>query len=302
MHGRKGFSGRTVKVDVGGQVCELRIERLEPYPEGVPVPYVYGWSSPYQRLSCWELYKELGVNCIGDMLVPKADADKYGIKLTLHLNDAWMDEAHVKDVVKRFRDQGYGYGDWTWSFMDEPGSDEAINLWLSCAEKMKEWAPEVKLWVNPGEAGGETAGRILKIIPYVDNFCPYFNHFSVAANTSQEYSTVLSRKGDNKFNIFMFYNTPCFGEKSPNAPWDLLWLQGTALDGNLDGWAFFALQYGFEYSNSMWDDAHNYMGDQAVSIYRGAANRTISTRNAEAVREDVQRFRQGKLDRMQKAE
>ena len=99
----------------------------------------------------------------------------------------------------------------------------------------------------------------------------------------------------------MYYTTPCFGEKAPNAPWELLGEYGGALGCGLDGWAFFALQYGFGYSNSMWDEANNYMADQAVSIYRGAAWQTISTRNAEAVREAVQRFRAAKAKQLEEA-
>lgn len=113
--------------------------------------------------------------------------------------------------------------------MDEPGSDEAIQSWIACAERMKEWAPDVRLWVNPGEANGGTPHRVVKILPYVNAFCPYFNHWTFKGNNAE-------------FNA--------------------------------------------------------YMGDQSVSIYRGAALRTISTRNAEAIREAVQRFRQAKCDQL----
>lgn len=151
IRGKKGFRRRTISVDVAGQTFEIRLSKKDPLPSDVPVPYVYGWSCPYPLVSCWELYRELGVNCIGDMLVHKSEAEKYGIRLTLHLNDAWMDESHVKWVVDRFRGQGYDSKDWVWSFMDEPGSDDAINHWLACAERMKEWAPDVRLWVNPAK-------------------------------------------------------------------------------------------------------------------------------------------------------
>ena len=297
IRGKKGFKKRTVKINIGSETCEMRITKKAPLASDTPVPYVYGWSCPYQLLSCWELYRELGVNCIGDMLIPKADAVKYGIRLTLHLNDAWMEDSHIKHVAERFRKQGYDCKDWVWSFMDEPGSEESIEAWIACAEKMKAVAPDVKLWVNPGEANKDSPDRVVKILKYVNAFCPYFNHWTFKGNNA-EFNDYMERKGDHKFDIFMYYTTPCFGEKAPNAPWELLGIYGGAISCGLDGWAFFALQYGFEYSNSLWDEVNNYMGDQAVSIYRGAAFRTLSTRNSEAVREAVQRWRQAKYDQL----
>ena len=67
-----------------------------------------------------------------------------------------------------------------------------------------------------------------------------------------------------------------------------------ALKNDRDGWAFFAFAYGFTYCNSLWDEVNNFVNDQCVYIYPGAANRTILTRNAEAIREAAQRWRAAK--------
>ena len=58
-----------------------------------------------------------------------------------------------------------------------------------------------------------------------------------------------------------------------------------------NGWAFFSLIYG-----PPWDDVYTGNQDHAVSLFSGADGRTLSTRNMEAVRESVQRWRKAKLD------
>lgn len=85
---------------------------------------------------------------------------------------------------------------------------------------------------------------------------------------------------------------------TPSAPLDHLGMRDFAIGCNLDGWAFFALMHGFTYSNSLWDEVNNYMGDQCVNIYPGAAYQAISTRNAEAIREAVRRFRATKAEQL----
>ena len=300
VEGLEGFSDENISVSVGDQTFEIEVVRKEPYPADLPVPYVYGWSNPYNMVSCWELYKRLGINCIGDMLVPKSEADEYGIKLTLHLNDSWMDDSHIQYVIDRFKKMGYDYPDWTWSFMDEPPK-EAVWDWVEMAMKMKEFDPEVRLWVNPGEADKESPGSVIDMLPYVSNFCPYINHFGMA-RYFQPYADELSGNGDSHFDIFMYYTTPCFAEKAPGAPNDLLGMWGMSIGLNLDGWAFFALHYGFPYSNSLWDEINNFIGDQCVNIYPGANLSAISTRNAEAIREAVRYWREAKLAQREKKE
>ena len=290
VDGRPGFASARPVLRLGEAEQTLDVVRLPPLPAETPVPLVYGWSTPYRARSCWELYRELGVNVVTDGLVPKAEAEKYGVKLTLHLNDGNADPAHVKATVARFERQGYAANDWAWSFMDEPGPG-VVDQWVALAQKMRAVDPRVRVWVNPGEASAQSVEACLKMLPYVNLFCPYCNHWTVGKNLPAYYDQ-LQRKGAH-FDILMGYTTPCFGEKAPSAPLDLLGLSDFALACKLDGWAFFALAYGFTYSNSVWDEANAYLGDQCVNLYPGAAYRTLSTRSAEAIREAVRRYRRG---------
>ena len=68
----------------------------------------------------------------------------------------------------------------------------------------------------------------------------------------------------------------------------------TSIKNGLDGWMFYVLMGRYEYCNSLWDEVNNFVNDQCVYIYPGAANRTILTRNAEAIREAAQRWRAAK--------
>ncbi len=291
IEGRTGFKGSAVQVAVGGERLDLTVEREASWPASVPVPLVFGWSAPYPTRSCWELYRELGINVVNDGLVPRLEAARHGVRLTLHLNDGTVTSEHVKDVVARFRDCGYDYGDWAWSFMDEPG-DGVADRWVELAKRMRAIDPRVRIWVNPGETSGSSPKACLKMLPYVDLYCPYCNHFAVAKQVP-EYEKLLKREGA-KFGTLLGYTTPCFGEKASSAPLDLLGMGDFGISCWLDGWAFFALAHGFTYSNSLWDEANCYLADQCVNVYPGAAFRTISTRNAEAIREAVRRWRKGK--------
>ena len=151
---------------------------------------------------------------------------------------------------------------------------------------------EIPIWVNPGEVFNTSPESCMKMTPHVNYYCPYADHFW-NMHLNGAYSDQLRRKGP-KFGILMSYTTPCFGEKAASSTSDMFALVDLALKHDLDGWGFFAFAYGFTYCNSLWDEVNNYMADQCVYIYPGAANRTILTRNAEALREAVQRWRAAK--------
>jgi hypothetical protein len=163
---------------------------------------------------------------------------------------------------------------------------------VELARKFREAEKDVRIWVNPGEGAGAGPESCMKMTPYVNCYCPYADHYW-NMNNNGAYAAQLRREGP-KFDLLMGYTTPCFWEKAPSATGDMLYLADFALQYGLDGWGFFALAYGFTYCNSMWDEVNNYMNDQCVLIYPGAANRTIMTRNAEAIREAVQRWRAAK--------
>ena len=292
VDGTKAFESGDATVTVCGKTLSLVIEHEVALPKSTPVPYVFGWASPYPMVSCWELYRSIGVNVVNDGLIPKAEADRYGIRLTVHLNDGDISEGHANYLKQRFASQGYSLSDWAWSFMDEPGNSMA-DYWVSLAKQFRAVAPEVKIWVNPGEYENAGPEACMKMTPYANAYCPYCNHFQTNGGWNGDYNAQLMRQGP-KFDILMGYTTPCFGEKASSAPLDMLSLCNFALDYNLDGWAFFALQHGFTYSNSVWDEWNCYVSDQCINIYPGAAYQAISTRNAEAIREAVRRWRAAK--------
>ena len=134
----------------------------------------------------------------------------------------------------------------------------------------------------------------MKMTPFVNCYCPYYNHYLTNGGGNGAYNAQLHRQGGVNFNVLLSYSTPCFGEKAPSATLHMFELCDLSLRHGWDGWAFFAFAYGFTQSNSLWDEVNNMLPDQAVNIYPGAAYRTISTRNAEALREAVQRWREAK--------
>ena len=280
-----------IKFAVGDRELPITVARKEPHGASVPVPYVYGWTVPWRSVSCWEAFRDLGVNVIGEALVSRAEAVKYGIRLTTHLNDGDVRPEHIRDVKARYARLGYDAKDWAWSFMDEPNNSMSDG-WVELARKFREAEKDVRIWVNPGEGAGAGPESCMKMTPYVNCYCPYADHYW-NMNNNGAYAAQLRREGP-KFDLLMGYTTPCFWEKAPSATGDMLYLADFALQYGLDGWGFFALAYGFTYCNSMWDEVNNYMNDQCVLLYPGAANRTIMTRNAEAIREAVQRWRAAK--------
>ena len=292
VDGTRKFRDDGIDVRIGGETFALEVVKRPALPAETPVPYVFGWAAPYRTVSCWELFRDLGINVVNDGLVPKSEAEKYGVRLTVRLNDGDVGEAHVKYLNERFAKMGYAKGDWAWSFMDEPGNSTA-DAWTNLAAKVRALDPEVRIWVNPGEFENAGPEACMKITPYANVYCPYCNHFQTDGGHNPAYNGQLKRKGP-KFELLLGYTTPCFGEKAPSAPLDHLGMCDFALGYGLDGWAFFALAHGFTYSNSLWDEVNCYLGDQCVNIYPGAANRAISTRNAEAIREAVRRWRAAK--------
>lgn len=280
-----------IRFAVGDHELAIDVTGLPAHPTTVPVPYIYGWATPWKTVSCWETFRDLGMNVIGEALVAKAEAAKYGIRLTTHLNDADVRPEHVREVKARYAKLGYAPRDWAWSFMDEPGNSMS-DKWVELAKKFRAVDNDIRIWVNPGEVHGAGPESCMKMTPYVNCYCPYADHYwNIHLNAA--YAGQLRRKGP-KFDVLMGYTTPCFWEKAPSSTSDMLSLADFALKNDLDGWAFFAFAYGFTYCNSLWDEVNNFVNDQCVYIYPGAANRTILTRNAEAIREAAQRWRAAK--------
>ncbi|MBP5284628.1 MAG: hypothetical protein ILO34_00780 [Kiritimatiellae bacterium] len=293
VEGKEGFSPREIAVAVGGETFTIDVKRAEALPPETPVPYILGWSTPYPRFTTWEYYRKLGINVIGDAGVPAEEARRYGIRVNVRFNDGTVTAEHVKEMRDRQNSLGYRTDEWAWSFMDEPGNAFS-DQWVELAKKLREYDKDIKIWVNPGEIEGASPQSNMKLTPWVDYYCPYHNHWTTRGWGDEKYFDQLMRRGEPKFDILMGYTTPCFIEKAPTAPKDMLYLKDFALKYNLDGWAFFAFTYAFTYCNSPWDDQNNYLADQAVSLYQGAGYETISTRNAEAIREAKQLWRRAK--------
>lgn len=259
-----------------------------------PTPLVGGWSAPYEMKSCWNAFKKLGVNVLNDLVIPSDEAKRYGIKLFVKLNDENVSKEHVAEIVKSFQDYGYDYGAWAWSFMDEPGAG-ASDRWVELAKEFKKSDPNVRVWCNPGELWGAPAESDLKMLPYVDCYCPYADHFWQNGGGVEAYQKELRGEG-RKYALRLTYTTPCFGEKAPGAPGDMFGPMTTSLQNELDGWMFYVLMGRYEYCNSLWDEVNAYVADQAVSLYPGVGDRTLYTRTAMAIRAAVDQWRKARLD------
>ena len=286
-------ANESAAVRIGDQTARYKIVRKGDL-RSAPVPYVGGWSFPYELVSCWETFKRLGVNTLNGGIIPAKDAKKYGIKLFVKLNDADVSEEHIAAVKRSFQEYGYKYGDWAWSFMDEPGAG-ASDAWVELAKQFKARAPEIRIWCNPGEMAGAPPESDLKMTPYVDCYCPSADHYWQRGGGNEAYWKELSGEG-RKFALRLTYTTPCFGEKAPGAPNDMFGPMDASIKNGLDGWMFYVLMGRYEYCNSLWDEVNAYVPDQAVSLYPGAGRRTISTRTAEAIRAAVDRWRAARLE------
>ncbi len=295
------FQSGRVAVQVGDETLALDCTRLAPFAAKVPVPYVFGWSVPFKTVSAWEAHRRLGINVIGDQLVPRAEAARYGMRLVVRLNDGNVSPEHVAALRERFARRGYAVEDWAWSFMDEPGN-KAADAWVALAQKVRALDKDIRIWCNPGEIWGASGEACLKMTPYVNVYSPYADHYSSGGGGNAAYNAQLHRKGPASFAIQLGYSTPCFWEKGAAAPFELLGQYRFALDHGLDGWGFFALTHGFTYSNSVWDEVNAFVADQCMNLYPGAAYHTISTRNAEAVAEAVKRWRRAKAAALEKAD
>ena len=251
-------------------------------------PLVGGWSAPFARESAWQMYSDIGLNLIHKCVIPKKEMRKYKIKLLnlIPVNHKKINKGSVGKVLEAMHSYDLNYKDWTWEIFDEP-HDKSVDKWTDAAKLIQQINPKIQIWCNPGEIQGSSAQAGLKMMPYIDAYCPYVNHFKHGRKTPG-YLKKLHSTG----NIKLLYTTPCFHEKAPHAPFDMLKLAEYTLKYNRDGWNFFSLcNYYQHYGHSAWDEEGAPNPAQSVSIYPGAERRTISTRNLEAVREAIQRWK-----------
>jgi len=258
-----------------------------------PIPISYGYSSPYPRKSCWETYREYGLNAIRYMGLSRRVMDEYGIKLLVGIwhgkisSDA-AGSNEVRRVIERAERLGQRPEDYCWYLIDEPHT-EHIPRWISMAETIKGVDERQQIWCNLGDGvvRPEHGDLYFKMMEYWDVACPFLWQFG-SKKTFPRYYEKLLETG----RIKLLYHTLDIGstEKRAQACWDILGLADAAIREGRDGFANFTLATGAPY-----DDLYIDNEDLAVSIYPGAWGRTLSTRNLEAWREGVQRWRKAKL-------
>jgi len=250
-------------------------------------PLVGGWTRPYDSSACWRELAAVGVNIVHGAMIPKSEMTALGIRLCNVTLGIPKDAEAVARVVAATRALGLDYSDWSWELFDEP-SDKTAEKWAAGARRLKDADPAVRIWCNPGDVNVTHTAAVGAMAPFVDVFCPFINHFGKWPQG--EHAKLIAGIGKVK----LFYTTPCAAEKAPHAPLDMLLLGREAARLNRDGWEFFCLKNYYEYCNTPWDDVWAYHRDQAVSIYPGARRRAIGTRNLEALREAVRRWRRQK--------
>jgi hypothetical protein len=204
----------------------------------------------------------------------------YGIKMVALTLGAPASAAEVETKVAAVKALGLDYRDWAWIISDEPDA-RAVEAWVAAARVIREADRNVQIWCNPGEARSSTAEVVRAMAPASDVFCPYIDHFS--RQRQPEYVEFVKGVG----RVKLVYTTPCFREKTPAAPLDLISLAASAKTLGRDGFCLYSLYNFYEATATCWDERHAPLPDQAVSIYPGAYGRAISSRNLEAIRQAV---------------
>jgi hypothetical protein len=246
-------------------------------------PFVGGWASPWPMTDGWRTFTDFGLTTVHGAVNPKDQMQKHGIKLAVLILGHPKSKEQVTQVVQTLEGMGLIYENWVWEISDEP-SPSAAPKWIAAAKDIKAADPKIRIWANPGEKKGGTPQAIADMSPYIDVYCPYINHWN---EKDAGYEKLLTTLGDTK----LLYTTPCFEEKSPQAPLELLSLSAASLQHKRDGWDAFALRNYYPHAATAWDEVNAPHAAQAVSMYPGAWDQVIGSRNLEAVRVAVQRWK-----------
>ena len=256
--------------------------------DGVPEPYLYPYARPYSRKSCWELYRDYGLNTVSYVPIPRKAMEEYGVRLLIGIpREGKMTEESVRRVIARAAALGQRPGDYTWYLIDEPGPG-AVTNWIAMARTIKAVDPDQYLWCNLGDGvvGPGLYDLYFPMMDYWDVSCPFLTQFR-HDEKNRPYYEKLKKTGK----VRLTYHTLDIGanEKRLQAPQDLINLAAFATREGLDGFANFSLMNGPPY-----DDLYMDNQDLAVSIYPGSRGRTLATRNLEAFREGGQRLRRAR--------
>jgi len=250
-------------------------------------PLVGGWCAPWPTPEGWRTFADIGLNIVHGKVLSKADMEKYHIALFDVMLGIPKSADQVRGIVNTMKSMGLDYNDWAWEISDEP-NQRTYKTWIDAAKIIRQADPKIRIWCNPGDIKSSTPEAVTAMSPWIDIFCPYVNHF---VSNDAEYQKLLMRIGNPK----LLYTTPCSKEKAPNAPLDYFNLADASLKYNRDGWDAFSLRAYYPYAATAWDEMNTPYSAQAVSIYPGARNQVIGSRNLEAVRQAIQKWETAKV-------
>jgi hypothetical protein len=265
---------------LAGRELDVRVTARGQPCDAASAPLVSGWCYPPAGEAGLRMFQRVGVNVVIGRALPKRQMEAFGIKMAVLTLGTPASAAEVQAKVAAVKALGLEYGDWAWIISDEPNA-RALEAWLAAAKVIRAADPQVRIWCNPGEVRSSTEEVVRAMAPAIDVFCPYLDHF--ARQRQPDYVDFVKQIG----RVRLVYTTPCFQEKTPAAPLDLLGLAASAKALGRDGFCLFSLFNFYEATASAWDEQHAPLPDQAVSIYPGAYGRAISSRNLEAIRQAV---------------
>lgn len=279
-------------LDLGTQQLAFKINITGTDIRHAKAPIVGGWCAPWPSPEGWQTFTEIGLNVVHQKVLPKAQMEKFQIALCNVTLGIPKSADEVREMVATMESMGLEYGDWSWEIMDEP-SASTYEEWIEAAKIIRHADPRIRIWSNPGWIGASTPESVTAMTPWIDVFCPYTDHFDAKDSA---YLKLLTSTGNPK----LIYTTPCYNEKSPAAPLELLQMADLALEHNRDGWDAFSLLHDFPYAASAWDEANAMVPDQSVSIYPGAWKHVMGSRNLEAVRQAIQNWKTATVQEAEK--
>lgn len=272
------FAGRTVTWDV----------TVEGSIEHVPAPWMNPWCAPMLRESCFEAFRDLGMNMTTYIEVPKATTSRYGIRMVTFVPFECSDARRtIREAVARERDlYGRTGADYCVRICDEP--DRAwIPKWMEIAREIRAADPGVLMWYNSAFFPTNRAD-FAALKPFMDTWdvvCSFYNCFTDKKEARAPMMADYKALGRLK----LVYNTFDTGncENAPGSPLQIFRLAEFARREGRDGWSPHNLGHGWAY-----DDV--YATCNTIFLYPGARLTTLTTRGAEAVREANQRWRAAK--------
>ena len=244
--------------------------------------YVSGWCRPLYRESCWEAFRDIGINVMKPCLdCDKAKMKKYGIEFfaTLHWEQT---EESLRAAVATARKRGLEPGDYVFGCGDEASDPEEIKRIGERCELVRKAG--CRSWVNGGSAPTEENCEEVfrKFLDNVDVFCPFWMQLQGRMTND----TLSARAYNSAGKCRIVYSTPSYPDNDDQVDVSdaYIWLSEFAREHGRDGFAPHNFRsYGPE------EDAYLLHG--IATYLPGDHGKTILTRNIEALREGVRRWR-----------